>query len=44
MVIAFLVIANCLIAKPPKQWSPRFPPVDLLGYLKERHYALACGA
>ncbi|KAJ2918125.1 hypothetical protein MD484_g2299, partial [Candolleomyces efflorescens] len=44
MVIAFLVIANCLIAKPPKQWSPRFPPIDLLAYLKERHYALACGA
>ncbi|KAJ2926442.1 hypothetical protein H1R20_g10652, partial [Candolleomyces eurysporus] len=44
MVIAFLVISNCLIAKPPKQWSPRFPPVDLMSYLKERHYALACGA
>jgi hypothetical protein len=42
MVIALLVIANCLIAKPPKIWAPKFPPVDLVLYLRERHYYLTC--
>lgn len=43
LVISLLVLANCLIAKPPKVWAPKYPPVDLVAYLKERHYALACG-
>jgi len=43
LVIALLVIANCLIAKPPKVWAPKFPPVELITYLKELHYALVCG-
>ncbi|KAF5339776.1 hypothetical protein D9611_009192 [Ephemerocybe angulata] len=42
LVISTLVIANCLIAKPPKVWAPKYPPLDLLGCLKEPSYAAVC--
>jgi len=44
MVVALLVIANCLVALPAKRWNPRFPSPSLYEYAREVHYAAAVGA
>jgi hypothetical protein len=38
LVIATLVVANCLLAKPPKIWAPKYPPIDLLATVKDRQF------
>lgn len=43
MIVCLLVIANCLMAAPPKKWQPKFPAVNVIAYMKEIHYAAACG-
>ncbi|TFK23315.1 MFS general substrate transporter [Coprinopsis marcescibilis] len=44
IVVALLVIANCLMAVPTKRWNTRFSRPSLVEYLREVHYAAAIGA
>lgn len=44
MVVALLVIANCLMTLPPKKWQPKYQPPNLVEWLKDLHYGAACVA